>query len=184
MADTKNVPVPQVDRDRFCIDGRRGARSLPTTPSRSRTITQRSAGHPMPMDIEWAKDADDGQLYVIQARPETVASRKEPTASRPIHLKEAALGVGHGSGGRREDRGRACTRHCRCARLAAVPARRSSGRGIDQPGLGAGHEDRGRDRDGARRADLPCRHCCARARRSGRCRSDRSEGSAERRARS
>jgi pyruvate, water dikinase len=34
------------------------------------------AGHPTPMDIEWAKDADDGQLYIVQARPETVASGK------------------------------------------------------------------------------------------------------------
>ena len=34
------------------------------------------AGHPQPMDIEWAKDAVDGRLYIVQARPETVASRK------------------------------------------------------------------------------------------------------------
>jgi pyruvate,water dikinase len=34
------------------------------------------AGHAVPMDIEWAKDADDSQLYIVQARPETVASRK------------------------------------------------------------------------------------------------------------
>jgi pyruvate, water dikinase len=34
------------------------------------------AGHATPMDIEWAKDADDGQLYIVQARPETVASGK------------------------------------------------------------------------------------------------------------
>jgi pyruvate,water dikinase len=32
----------------------------------------RGAGHPVPMDIEWAKDADDGRLYILQARPETV----------------------------------------------------------------------------------------------------------------
>jgi len=32
----------------------------------------RRAGHPVPMDIEWAKDADDGRLYILQARPETV----------------------------------------------------------------------------------------------------------------
>ena len=38
----------------------------------------RRAGHPEPMDIEWAKDAEDGQLYIVQARPETVASRKQP----------------------------------------------------------------------------------------------------------
>ena len=32
----------------------------------------RRAGHVVPMDIEWAKDADDGRLYTLQARPETV----------------------------------------------------------------------------------------------------------------
>lgn len=34
------------------------------------------AGHAVPMDIEWAKDGIDGELYIVQARPETVASRK------------------------------------------------------------------------------------------------------------
>ena len=29
------------------------------------------------MDIEWAKDGVDGQLYIVQARPETVASRRD-----------------------------------------------------------------------------------------------------------
>ena len=29
-----------------------------------------------PMDIEWGKDGADGRLYVLQARPETVKSRK------------------------------------------------------------------------------------------------------------
>src|SRR5690606_17399670 len=29
-----------------------------------------------PMDMEWAKDAADGQLYLVQARPETIASSK------------------------------------------------------------------------------------------------------------
>jgi pyruvate,water dikinase len=32
----------------------------------------RKAGRAIPMDIEWAKDADDGRLYILQARPETV----------------------------------------------------------------------------------------------------------------
>ena len=27
------------------------------------------------MDIEWAKDGEDGELYIVQARPETVKSR-------------------------------------------------------------------------------------------------------------
>src|SRR5712691_5363892 len=30
------------------------------------------AGHPQPMDIEWAKDGISGELYILQARPETV----------------------------------------------------------------------------------------------------------------
>jgi pyruvate, water dikinase len=32
------------------------------------------AGHPMPMDIEWAEDGRTGDLYILQARPETVHS--------------------------------------------------------------------------------------------------------------
>jgi pyruvate,water dikinase len=36
-----------------------------------------AVGHAEPMDIEWAKDAVDGHLYIVQARPETVASRRE-----------------------------------------------------------------------------------------------------------
>ncbi len=33
-------------------------------------------GRPTPMDIEWARDGEDNRLYILQARPETVASRK------------------------------------------------------------------------------------------------------------
>lgn len=34
-------------------------------------------GRPTPMDIEWAKDGITGNLYIVQARPETVRSRQE-----------------------------------------------------------------------------------------------------------
>ena len=40
----------------------------------------------MPMDIEWAKDGNTGTLYIVQARPETVHSAKDP-----FQLKEFAL---------------------------------------------------------------------------------------------
>lgn len=40
----------------------------------------------MPMDIEWAKDGIDGQLYIVQARPETIHADKDPYL-----LKEYAL---------------------------------------------------------------------------------------------
>ena len=36
----------------------------------------KKSGRPMPMDIEWAKDGDSGQLFIVQARPETVESGK------------------------------------------------------------------------------------------------------------
>ena len=38
----------------------------------------RKRGSPTPMDIEWAKDGPTGELFVLQARPETVHSQKTP----------------------------------------------------------------------------------------------------------
>ncbi len=37
------------------------------------------AGEPRPMDMEWAKDGEDGLIYMVQARPETVASQRHET---------------------------------------------------------------------------------------------------------
>ena len=48
------------------------------------------AGHPTPMDIEWAKDGEDGKLYIVQARPETVASQRAAEAVRDLRAE------GHG----------------------------------------------------------------------------------------
>ncbi|WP_439852813.1 phosphoenolpyruvate synthase [Pseudomonas syringae] len=41
-----------------------------------------------PMDIEWAKDGDDGKLYIVQARPETVKSRASANVMERYLLKE------------------------------------------------------------------------------------------------
>ncbi|HEY0764610.1 MAG TPA: phosphoenolpyruvate synthase [Pyrinomonadaceae bacterium] len=43
------------------------------------------AGHPQPMDIEWAKDGITGELFIVQARPETVHSSKTTRASAEIY---------------------------------------------------------------------------------------------------
>ncbi|MGD9774702.1 phosphoenolpyruvate synthase [Diaphorobacter sp.] len=43
-----------------------------------------------PMDIEWGKDGEDGQLYILQARPETVKSQMQGQAELRYKLK------GHG----------------------------------------------------------------------------------------
>lgn len=41
-----------------------------------------------PMDIEWGKDGVDGQLYILQARPETVVSRASANIMRRFRLQE------------------------------------------------------------------------------------------------
>ncbi|WP_290703840.1 phosphoenolpyruvate synthase [Amphritea sp.] len=41
-----------------------------------------------PMDIEWAKDGDDGELYIVQARPETVKSRDKAAVIERYLLTE------------------------------------------------------------------------------------------------
>jgi len=41
-----------------------------------------------PMDIEWAKDGDDQQLYIVQARPETVASQSDANVKVSYKLNE------------------------------------------------------------------------------------------------
>ncbi|NVK57843.1 MAG: phosphoenolpyruvate synthase [Alteromonadaceae bacterium] len=43
-----------------------------------------------PMDIEWAKDGVDGELYIVQARPETVRSREDAQSIERFQLKGTA----------------------------------------------------------------------------------------------
>src|SRR5690242_1314258 len=47
------------------------------------------AGRDVPMDIEWAKDGDDNELYVVQSRPETVASRRKTGIFESYSLKRS-----------------------------------------------------------------------------------------------
>jgi len=41
-----------------------------------------------PMDMEWTKDGKSGELFIVQARPETVQSRKEATSLKSYSLRE------------------------------------------------------------------------------------------------
>ncbi len=41
-----------------------------------------------PMDIEWAKDGETGELFILQARPETVQSQKEASVLKTYRLQE------------------------------------------------------------------------------------------------
>jgi pyruvate,water dikinase len=78
---TANVPTPEADRARFCLTDEEVLTLAGYGIAVERHYSEK-AGHPMPMDIEWAKDGIDGGLYLVQARPETVASQKETTKMR------------------------------------------------------------------------------------------------------
>ncbi|HKL77738.1 MAG TPA: phosphoenolpyruvate synthase [Gammaproteobacteria bacterium] len=46
-------------------------------------------GKPTPMDMEWARDQETGELYMLQARPETVHAGKQQELLRSYRLKES-----------------------------------------------------------------------------------------------
>jgi pyruvate,water dikinase len=72
---TRNMPTSAEDRGRFCIADAE-VLELAEAAVAIESHYSRRAGQPVPMDIEWARDGVDGKLYIVQARPETVASRK------------------------------------------------------------------------------------------------------------
>ncbi len=74
-ATTRNVNTPRSDRTRFCLKDA----DVLVLAGHAIAIERHysaHAGHAMPMDIEWAQDGTDGKLYIVQARPETVASQQ------------------------------------------------------------------------------------------------------------
>jgi pyruvate, water dikinase len=96
---TANVPTPDSDRSRFCLTDEEVLTLAGFGIEVERHYGER-AGHPMPMDIEWAKDGLDGKLYLVQARPETVASQRRKTLVREyrIHPSAEALVTGRSVG--------------------------------------------------------------------------------------
>jgi pyruvate,water dikinase len=74
-ATTRDQVMTEGARSRFCIEDDE-VLALADYAIRIEQHYSAEAGHPVPMDIEWAKDASDGRLYIVQARPETVASRR------------------------------------------------------------------------------------------------------------
>ena len=66
---TRNIPTPKADRGRFCL-----------TDSEVLELAGYAIAiehhYGRPMDMEWAKDGVDGQLYLVQARPETSVSQR------------------------------------------------------------------------------------------------------------
>ncbi len=77
----ETVDVAKADRNQFSISDA-DVEEL----ARIAVIIEKHYGRPM--DIEWAKDGDDGLLYVVQARPETVQSQSKGTVIERYLLKE------------------------------------------------------------------------------------------------
>jgi pyruvate,water dikinase len=77
----KTVEVPQADRNRFCL-------SDDEVIELARFALHIEEHYQRPMDIEWAKDGADGKIYILQARPETVKSRKSGESQERYRLKQ------------------------------------------------------------------------------------------------
>jgi pyruvate,water dikinase len=85
---TDIVPVPDEDRRHFCIDDD----DILTLAKWTMIIEDHyseKAGFFKPMDIEWGKDGTTGELFVLQARPETVQSQKDANVLETYELLES-----------------------------------------------------------------------------------------------
>jgi pyruvate, water dikinase len=84
---TRNVEVPLADQRKFCINDD----EILLLAKYAATIEDhysKKKGQSVPMDIEWAKDGNTGELFIVQARPETVQSRKRKDVLETYFLDE------------------------------------------------------------------------------------------------
>lgn len=94
-----NTDTPEEKRKQWVLSDE----EITQLASWSYTIEQH---YKMPMDIEWAKDGITGKLFIVQARPETVHSKKDPYLKTEYIVKEKgtiltkgnAIGSGIASG--------------------------------------------------------------------------------------
>ncbi|HEX5000783.1 MAG TPA: phosphoenolpyruvate synthase [Terriglobia bacterium] len=78
---TVTVDTPEADRRRLTL-------SDDEILTLARWATAIEKHYTRPMDMEWAKDGDSGELYCVQARPETVYSRRQAKAFKTYRLDE------------------------------------------------------------------------------------------------
>ena len=85
----RTIDVPEADRNRFSLSDE-DVLEL----ARYAVIIEQHYGRPM--DIEWGKDGDDGRLYILQARPETVKSQDAGLVMEKYRLKQYGKAMTHG----------------------------------------------------------------------------------------
>lgn len=98
---TRNIPVAPEDRNRFAVSDD----DILTLAKWACLIEEhysRKRGTFTPMDMEWAKDGNTGELWIVQARPETVQSQKSSQILESYELKSTGPVVvsGRSVGGR------------------------------------------------------------------------------------
>lgn len=84
---TKNIDVSVIDRQKFSLE----ENEVIQLAKWARTIEEYYSGlnqRECPMDIEWAKDGINGELYILQARPETVHSAQRPGEAVVMSLQK------------------------------------------------------------------------------------------------
>ncbi len=96
---TKNVSVPPEDRKRFALTDDE-ILQLAKWAVQIEDHYSEKAGKFKPMDMEWAKDGELGELFIVQARPETVMSQKNFNIYEKYELKKKGklLVQGHSVG--------------------------------------------------------------------------------------
>ena len=82
---TRNVPVSEADRRKFSLDDD-DILLLAQWACRIESYYSGKRGVHSPMDMEWGKDGRTGELFILQARPETVHSRKSLNLIETYHL--------------------------------------------------------------------------------------------------
>ena len=78
---TKNIPVPEKLRKKYSINDEEVLKL-------ARWAITIEEHYKKPMDIEWAKDGETNKIFIVQARPETVQSQKDPNKLEEYVLKE------------------------------------------------------------------------------------------------
>jgi pyruvate,water dikinase len=96
---TKNIRVNKLEQDQFCITDQEILTLARWTTQIEEHYSQ-VRGTYTPMDIEWAKDGITGELFIVQARPETVQSQKAANILKSYEIKERSqvLAVGRSVG--------------------------------------------------------------------------------------
>ncbi len=98
---TKEVRVPVEDQERFCLEKSEVLTLGKWCVAVEKYFSEKHKRY-QPMDIEWAKDGETGELFIVQARPETVQSGRDKNIYREYILKEKSTalvsGISVGSG--------------------------------------------------------------------------------------